>query len=139
MRARFAIPLFLIAMISRILANPLYRHLSVGLCDASGTCTGRISQCCSTTSVLLCNDSGMLERSNCARGGVCVNMSDTLAECQPADICDDVHSQCSDEVFSTKCCADRTRFAACLNNKLSILQCSTKGSCINDGPVVRCQ
>jgi hypothetical protein len=139
MHVHFGIALFLISAVSRILANPLYRRQSVELCNASGPCTGSDSLCCSATTVLLCNDAGVLQTTNCATGGICVNMSDTLAQCQPADICDNVGSQCSTETFLTKCCADGTRFAACLDNELSILQCSTKESCINDGLVVRCQ
>lgn len=139
MHAHFGISFVLIIVVSRILANPLYRRQSVGFCDANGPCTGRQSQCCSATAILLCNDAGMLQITNCVTGGVCVDMTDTSAECQPADICDDVDQECSKEVFIAKCCTDRTRFAACLNNELSILQCSTKGSCINDGVVVRCE
>ena len=131
--------LVLITAVSRIPANPLYSRQSVGLCEASGLCTVSQSQCCSATTILFCNSAGMLQSNNCGPGGVCVDVTDTSAECQPADICDDVDSECSTEIFLEKCCADRTRFATCLNNKLSILQCNTKGSCINDGLVVRCE
>jgi hypothetical protein len=139
MHVHFSIALFLTTAVSRILASPFYRQQSVELCNAGGPCTGSDSLCCSATTVLLCNDAGMLQTSNCAAGGICVNMSDTLAQCQQADVCDDVGNQCSTQIFLTKCCADRTRFVACMNDELSILQCGTKESCINDGLVVRCQ
>jgi len=81
----------------------------------------------------------MLQSTNCDTGDVCVDLTDTSAECQPADICDNFDKPCSWETFLAKCCADRTRFAACLYEKLDIFQCNTKGSCLNDGLIVSCK
>ena len=137
MHGLFGIALVLITAVSRISAKPLYSRQSVGLCNASGRCKGYESQCCSATAILFCNGVGMLQSSNCVTGGICVDLSNTLAICQSADICDSVGSKCSIETFDSRCCADGTRFVACQNNELSIYKCS--GPCNDDGNFAICK
>ena len=137
MHGLFGIGLVLITAVTRILANPLYSRKSVGFCNASGPCTGRQSQCCSSTSILLCNDARVLESKNCDTGEICVDLSNILAVCQPGDICESAGSQCSIETFESRCCADGTRFVACQNNELSISRCV--GPCNDDGNIASCK
>lgn len=135
MRPCFGITLALIAVVSEILANPVHHDRSFNPCAATGPCSGHHSQCCSATTILLCNDSGLMQTSNCDAGGICVNLSDTLAECQAADVCDEVGSECSTEVFVQRCCADGKRFAVCSGNQIFVGGCT---NCHNKGKFVVC-